>query len=207
MRGVYQAFRNPRSHEKVIDTQEDADSIIVFIDYLLRVIDQSKTCFSKAAFLGRVFDPDFFANERYVTLLVEEVPPRQKLEVFIEVFQKRETGDCGKLKWFLQHLYGKLNPEDQKQVLDLVSEELKAADTDAKIRTAIEVLPASAWPTLSEVARLRIENKFIKSVEEGKYIPKTRTCHGGALGTWSSSLLPHFSLKKQMASALSRKLA
>jgi uncharacterized protein (TIGR02391 family) len=40
LRGVYQAFRNPRSHEKINDTQDDADSIIVFIDYLLKVIDQ-----------------------------------------------------------------------------------------------------------------------------------------------------------------------
>jgi uncharacterized protein (TIGR02391 family) len=207
MRGVYQAFRNPRSHEKISDTQDDADSIIIFMDYLVKVIDQSKTCFSKAAFLPRVFDSDFFANERYVALLVEEVPPKQRLEVFVEVYQKRETGECDKLKWFLQALYGKLTPEDQSQVLDLVSEELKMADTDSRIRTAIQVLPTSAWPNLSEVARLRIENKFIKSVMEGKYVYATSSCRGGALGTWSGGLFPHFALKSQMASALANKLA
>jgi uncharacterized protein (TIGR02391 family) len=207
MRGVYHAFRNPRSHEKTSDTQEDADSIIVFIDYLLKVIDQSKTCFSKAAFLPRVFDPDFFANERYAALLAEEVPPKQRLEVFVEVFEKRETGDCAKLMWFLQVLYGKLTCDGQTQALDLISEELKTADTDAKIRTAIQVLPASAWPNLSEVARLRIENKFINSVKEGKYVRNTGTCRGGALGTWSGGLFSHFSLKNQMALALAHKLA
>ena len=54
LRGVYQAFRNPRSHGKYTDNQEDADSIIVFIDYLVRVIDQSKSPFSLTDFIPRI---------------------------------------------------------------------------------------------------------------------------------------------------------
>lgn len=88
LRGIYQAFRNPRSHEKYNDTQEDADSIIVFIDYLLKIIDQSKSPFSKADFIPRIFDSSFVTSERYSALLIEEVPVKQRLDIFLEVFEK-----------------------------------------------------------------------------------------------------------------------
>lgn len=64
LRGLYQGIRNPRSHEKYNDSQEDADAIIVFIGYLVRVIDQSKTPFTKSEFIGRVFDPHFVKSSR-----------------------------------------------------------------------------------------------------------------------------------------------
>ena len=207
LRGVYQAFRNPRSHEKIIDSLADADSIIVFVDYLLKIIDQSKAPFSKVAFLPRVFDSDFVASERYAALLIEEIPAKQRVEIYVEVFQRRETGDCEKLKWFLHSLFAKLSPEEQSEVLEVVSEELKIADSDSKIRTAVQVITPECWPNLSEVARLRIENKFITSIKEGKYLTKSGKCDGGAFGTWCNRLLPFFSMKAETATALTRKLA
>jgi hypothetical protein len=206
LRGVYQAFRNPRSHEKITDTQDDADSIIVFIDYLLKIIDQSKSPFSKAAFIPRIFDSDFVTGEKYSTLLIEEIPVKQRLEVFLEVFEKRETGDCDKLKWFLLSLFDKLLPDEQSQVLDLLSDDFKITDSNNLILTAIQVLRPECWSKVSEVAKIRIENKFISSIKEGKYIAAAGKCKAGAFGTWSKRLLPYFSLKSQVVSVLTHKL-
>jgi len=206
LRGVYQALRNPRSHEKYNDAQDDADSVIVFIDYLLKIIDQSKSPFSKASFIPRIFDSDFVTGERYSSLLIEEIPVKKRLEIYWEVFEKRETGDCEKLKWFLLSLFNNLSLEEQAQALGLLSDEFKTTDSEAAIRTAIQVLRPECWAKISEVARLRIENKFISSVKEGKFITATGKCKGGAFGTWSTRLFPHFSSKDQMASALTSKL-
>jgi uncharacterized protein (TIGR02391 family) len=38
--GIYSAIRNPRSHEKRIDTVETADAIIYFVDYIHGLIDK-----------------------------------------------------------------------------------------------------------------------------------------------------------------------
>jgi uncharacterized protein (TIGR02391 family) len=206
LRGIYQAFRNPRSHEKFNDIKEDADSIIVFIDYLLKVIDQSKPPFSKMDFVLRVFDPDFVPSEEYATLLIKEIPIKQRLDTFLEVFKKRETGDCQKLKWFSLSLLRKLSPAEQRQVLDLLSDEFKTTDNENTILTAIQVLPPKCWAKLSKVAKLRIENKFISSVKEGKLSQSTGNCKAGAFGTWSNELLSYFSSKDQMARVLISKL-
>jgi uncharacterized protein (TIGR02391 family) len=46
--GLYQGIRNPRSHGKYADTVDDADSIILFINFLLKMIDRAKAPFEKA---------------------------------------------------------------------------------------------------------------------------------------------------------------
>ena len=42
LRGIYSAFRNPRSHTKYLDKEEDAYAILLFINHLLKIIDKSK---------------------------------------------------------------------------------------------------------------------------------------------------------------------
>ncbi len=65
LRGIYQAIRNPRSHEKWNDSKDNADAIILFINHLVNIIDESKPPFTKNEFIDRVFDPNFVIKEKY----------------------------------------------------------------------------------------------------------------------------------------------
>jgi uncharacterized protein (TIGR02391 family) len=65
LRGMYQAIRNPRSHEQMEDSQETADAIIYYLDYLLGVIDKSREPFEMAQFITRVFDSRFYQSQSY----------------------------------------------------------------------------------------------------------------------------------------------
>src|ERR1039457_3624148 len=51
LRGFYQAIRNPRSHQKMTDTLEDADALILMVNYLVRLIDQSRSPYDQDTFL------------------------------------------------------------------------------------------------------------------------------------------------------------
>jgi uncharacterized protein (TIGR02391 family) len=206
LRGIYQSIRNPRSHEKHTDTAGDAEAIIVFINYLVKTIDQSKAPFTKSDFLKRVFDEDFVETGRYADLLVNEIPAGQRLEVFIDVYRQKETGDAKKLRYFICSLLGQLKEEETSQVYQLVSEELRETDSDDTVRTVLQILPPSCWPHFEESARLRIENKLIKSVEEGSYMRETKKCVRGALGTWALSICEDFLLKDEFLWSISRKL-
>lgn len=165
LRGLYQAVRNPRSHEKHVDSEPDAVALILFVNYLCTIIDQSKTPFTRSEFLTRVFDADFVPSDRYAQLLVGEVPARQRLEVFREVWNARETGNGAKLEVFFRALLGTLSEAELDEVCDEVSDELKATNSDATIRLALHLLPADFWPRYDEVARLRIENKLLSEIK------------------------------------------
>lgn len=202
LRGLFRAIRNPRSHEKYTDDQKDADAIIIFVNYLLGVIDKSKAPFTKTEFLNRVFDPNFVKKERYAELLVKEIPPKQRLEVMLDIFRKKETGDGEKLRVFVSALLPKLTGAQQKDLFEVVSEELKTTNQDSSIRFALQIFPNDILTKLDETARLRLENRLIESISQGYYDIDTQRCSRGALGTWAQDCCSYFLLRDDLENAL-----
>lgn len=206
LRGIYQTFRNPRSHEKVSDTDEDAQIIIIFIGYIVRQLDLAKSQFSRDDYIKRIFDPDFVPQIRYSELLVEEIPTAQRLETFLDVYRAKNTGKIEHLRYFFNALLPKLSDDEISQAHEVISEELKTADDEATIRIIIGSLGDKCWKHLHETARLRMENRLIRSVKEGKYDTKLKRTRDGSLGTWIISVLPHISLKQEALRAISDSL-
>lgn len=207
IRGIYQAIRNPRSHGKQNDKEEDADQIVLFINYLLHIIDQSKAPFTKSEFMSRVFDVNFVENERYAGILVSEVPPKYRLEVMLDVFHNRETGDGRKLRYFVNSIIGKLSKEEKRELYAAVSDELRNAESETQIRSAIQIFPDDFLSHLNEAARLRTENKLLQSIKAGKYDADSQKIESGALGTWATRCCRKFLLKKELISVLATKLS
>jgi uncharacterized protein (TIGR02391 family) len=206
LRGLYQAIRNPRSHGKHTDKQNDSDAIIMFINFLVGVIDQSKTPFTKSEFLKRVFDSQFVQKERYAELLASEVPQKHRLEVMLDVLRNRETGEGGKLKYFVSALFPKLTKEDKADLYSAISDELKITDKDSAIWTIFQIFPDDCISYFDETARLRTENKLIQSIKGGRFDSQTRNTVKGALGTWAMNRCCHFLLKDELINTLTTKL-
>lgn len=207
IRGLYQAIRNPRSHAKHNDKEEDADSIVLFINFLLHIIEQSKAPFTKGEFITRVFDVNFVEKERYAGILVSEVPPKYRLEVMLEVFHNRQTGDGKKLRFFVHSLLRKLSKEEKRELYTAVSEELRNAENDSQISSALQIFPDDCLGHLTEAARLRTENKMLQSIAVGKYDDMTEELEAGALGTWAARRCTKFLLKDELISSLASKLS
>lgn len=206
LRGIYQAVRNPRSHEKVKDSEDDAAAIIVFIDYLIRVIGEARSVFSQQEFLERVFDPDFVKHSRYAELLVDEIPSKKRLGVALDVFRQRVHGDGYKLRYFFEELLPRLEEDELTDFFWEVSDELKLVDDDSALRSAIQIIPAETWQRIDEVAKLRIENKLLESIKDGEYDERTDRSRSGALGTWARRIMPYFVLRDRLRSVLITKL-
>ncbi len=206
LRGIYSSIRNPRNHEKYTDSQQDADAIILFVDYLLRTINLSKAQFTLDTFLPRVFDGSFVESQKYAELLTSEIPERRRMEVMLAMLEKKEQADGKKFKLFFQSLFSSLNQSDKAEILQKFSEEPQLCDKFYTIRSIVQILDPADWPKLQMAARMRIENKFIDSIKEGAYNPATARCTSGALGAWSTGLFPYFTLKSHAASAITGRL-
>jgi uncharacterized protein (TIGR02391 family) len=206
LRGLYQAIRNPRSHGVSEDDERDADALLLFVDYLLRVVDKSRSPFSLPAFVGRILDPDFVPNERYATLLVKEIPGNRRLITCREVFARRSGADAGKVLFFFRAILAVMPAEETAELCEVISEELRQTDDDDTIRFVLRAFPADFWPRLDEAARLRSENKLIRSVADGKWEALTKRCKGGGFGTWATNVIQHFTLKEELWRTLTNKL-
>jgi uncharacterized protein (TIGR02391 family) len=206
LRGLYQAIRNPRSHDKSVDTEEDTQAILLFLGYLISQIDQAKSPFSREEFLSRVFDVDFVPQDRYAELLVSEIPGRLLFEVFLDVFRAKTTGKPENLKYFFKALIARMSESDKDALHDVISAELKLAEDDATIRLTVGSLGAQVWGRLEEAARLRIENKLIRAAKEGRYDRVRNMCRAGGLGTWATTLFLHFTLRDEFLRMVAEKL-
>ena len=153
IRGLYQGIRNPRSHEQIIDTQETADPIIYFINYILGIIAKSEEPFTIQSFLSRIFDPDFVKSARYAELLAMEIPDNKRLDTLIEIYRRKEEGDGGKLKYMVKEILGQLSEEQKLDFIEVVSDEMKITTNDISVTVTLQILPVELWSKLSEVVR------------------------------------------------------
>lgn len=206
LRGVYLGIRNPRSHEQYEDKKEAADAIILFVNHIIGIISEAKEPFTIQEWNERVFDADFVASDRYAQLLAAEVPPKKRSEALILIFRNKSSGKGDKRAYIFRALIELAGDDKIDDFLDVVSEELRTTTEDMDVKTTIQILPSHLWPLLSEVARIRIENKLISSIRDGQYIPETHNCVSGWLGTWAGRLIKYFTLKDEIYNILVSKL-
>lgn len=202
---MYSAIRNPRSHEAATDRKEHADAIIVFVNYLLTILDAGKEAFTAESFMERVSDADFVNSSRYSSLLVAEIPPARVGDALIAVYQGRRQLPLQNRGTLVSALLKTASEIQIGSLVAAVSNNLKATNDPADIRTALQFLTPEIWPRLDETARLRIENKLITGIRNGKITP------GGAntepLATWARDFAKVFTLRPDVATALWLSLA
>lgn len=204
LRGLYQAVRNPRSHAKVEDSEEDADAIILFVNFLLGIISRAKAPFSQSAFMDRILDPHFVPSEEYAQILVGEIPERFRLDLMLEVWERRnETNENH--RQFISLLMAELSEADRQTCYDTISELLKYRADDT-IRAVLAVLPEGAWKNIERSAALRTEHRIARNITEGQYSSKNPRALRGGLATWARRHFPHFHDRASIYKALVRKL-
>lgn len=201
LRGLYLGFRNPRSHEKRTDTVETADSVISFISFLSGLIDRSKSPFDIEQIAQQVFDKHFVASSEYATAIATRIPNGKKFDVLIEIFKRRASGKTDHVTHFCRALLLMVPEGLQAEFWQIVSDALEGAVSDAEVRTAVSVAGPD-WPKLSDVARLRTENRLIASIREGEYDVDTKSCPKGSLGTWASGIERNFLSQTKLSGVL-----
>ncbi|MCW0463882.1 TIGR02391 family protein [Xanthomonas sacchari] len=197
-RGLYQAIRNPRSHERFEDSQRECDAIIVFVDYLLGVIGHARAAFSIDNILERVTDDNIVANKRYAELILAEIPKNKRLDTLITAFENRNTNDSSKQVHFFQACISSLESNEKEQFFEVVSSHLRSSTEERELRSVFQILDVAQWPFIAEADRMRSENRIIRSIEAGRYSSAKERCIGGSLATWAKSFFKNFTLKREL---------
>lgn len=204
IRGLYLGVRNPRSHNQVTDSKATADAIIVFVDYLLLLLEAAREAFTPETFIEKIVDPEFVDSGRYAELIIKEIPAMRRGEALTAIYRERSRVDLRKAANLVRKLTLELSEPQIVAYLAVVSEQLRVVSDDVDIRTSLQMLQPSLWPRLNEVARLRIENKLINGIEAGKAPTDGKV--SAALATWSSGYLKVFTLRERAEVVLISKL-
>lgn len=185
LRGIYTGIRNPRSHDAMIDDKLSADAIIIFVNYILKLIDQSKLRFNEADFLKRIFDPYYVKTEEYSNLIVQDIPKRQRANIAIQAILNRDEGDIYALGCFLASLFNYLDDGEISRVYKIISDELRTTTDHKDIRYLVHICPAKHWNQIEQSVRIRAESILYEDFANGSYDEEIDRCGAsGALATW-----------------------
>ncbi len=205
--GMYKGIRNPRSHEQIEDAKNTADAIIYFIDYLLGIINQSQEPFTIPNFISRVFDKYFVQTSEYAKLLVDEIPPKKRFDVLVEIYRKKQEEYGLNLALVIKEILKVISEEQTTQFLEVVSDELKTTQNNSIIRLILQILPPDLWNKLNKTACIRVENILIESINEGEaYKDGDLVAERGWLGTWARGFIKYFELKDDLRNVILKKL-
>ena len=202
LRGLYQGIRNPRSHEQRIDTRQHAESIILFVNFSIEVINSARKPQSLNEWLTSVFDPDYVNSDRYVSLLIEELPSGKRFDALVAIYRAKTREGGYKLDIAVRQLADAIDEEKLTQFLAIVSDELRTTTDDEIIGATFQVFPPQLWPRLNESARIRVENKVVKSIREGVDVEHQK----GWLATWATNFFKYFGLRYEVLQALHNKI-
>lgn len=203
-KGIMQAVRNPLSHEKTVYSQEDAETVILFLNYLLNRIDVSGSANRIENIMDLLLDEDFTATQEYAELLLKEIPSKKRYDLLLELYNRRADLPQHNLKRFIHLLSNSLTKAAKANYVNVVSNSLIKCKDDTDLRMYAHYFMEDTYLEIVPIAKLRIEDLFMKSVRAGKMVGKEKShCNSeGSLATWFDDTFELFLHKEEMISEM-----
>ena len=213
-KGIMQSVRNPLSHESFQYTQDEAEVLILYINFLLNQVDKSGGSTKIDNIIELLFDEDFTDTKEYAELLLKEVPSKKRYDLLLELYQKRAQLPQNKLNHFLTSLFTSLTKAAKSDFVRVVSTSLMRCKDDNDLRMYCHYFMNDTYAEIDKLAQLRIEDLMLKSINAGKYEnvydfendTHEKKCTAGSLSTWISKKLDLLGNKEAIINLLFKKL-
>lgn len=214
-KGIMQSVRNLISHEKFVYTQNEAEAIILYINYLLNQVDHSGGVTKIDNIMDLLYDEDFTCSEEYAELLLKEVPVKKRYDLLLKLFSNRERLPQDKLRYFINQLYNALSKTTKADFCKVVSKNLMKCKDDKSLRMYIHYFMDATYLEIDKLAQLRLEDLVYKSIQNGEFeyysdddfSPAELRCNSkGTLGTWLNDKIELLSNKDKIINTISEKM-
>ena len=214
LKGLCLAIRNPRAHERYNDNKETADKIILFIDYVLEFVRNSKQPALVEDWLEFVFDENYNNTKEYAEIVLQELPEKKRYELLVSIFRCRERAKENLLNNLVNKLMENIKPEELREFLDNLNKELLYCSDDKNLRMFFSLYPPEKWSFLIPLTKLKIEHMIQKSIEQGimiyeydGYQEQEYSCNSqGSLSTWATNFVPFFDTKEEIFITIAHRL-
>ena len=167
-KGIMQSVRNLLSHESFKYTQDEAEALILYINFLLNQVDKSGGSTKIDNIIDLLFDDDFTDTQEYADLLLKEVPSKKRYDLLLELYQRRADLPQNKLKYFLAALFSSLTKAAKGDFIRVVSSSLMKCKDDKALRMYCHYFMKDTYSEIDKLAQLRIENMMLKSIRNGR---------------------------------------
>lgn len=203
--GFYTGIRNPRTHDKMEDSEEYCIRVLILIDTILQYLNREVEAFDVTALVNRIYEPHFVPSREYAQALVSDVPKEAVFQVFEEAFSRRSEGTISEVKYAFHALVDMMADDEVAVATNMIGGELESATEHGDIANLLRLLKPSVWSTLKKNVRLRLENMLIQECSKG-YFDVFSGQVKGRLGSWANTFGRYFERKDELAAVLISKL-
>lgn len=212
-KGIMLSVRNRISHEGFHYTQDEAEILILYMNFLLNQVDKSGGITKIDNIMDLLLDDDFTDTKEYAELLLKEIPAKKRYDLLLELYQKRDELPQHTLKFFISFLFASLTKAAKNDFIRVVSSSLMKCKDNYDLRMYFHYFMKDTYSDIDRLAQLRVEDLIQKSIRAGEAESfyddnrKKIKCNSeGSLSTWINDKLDFLSNKKQIVETLFRKL-
>ncbi len=190
-KGIMQSVRNVISHEKTVYSENEAEAIILYINYLLNQIDHSGGVSKIDNLMELLYDDDFTNSKEYAELLLKEIPTKKRYDLLITLFNDRANLQQENLSEFIKLLFDSLTKASKSDFIRVISKTMMKCKDNMDLRMYFHYFMSFSYSELDKLAQLRIEDLIRKSVINGEMVrlqqgfsDEKGSNDAGSLATW-----------------------
>lgn len=205
LKGLMMSVRNPISHERLVYSKAEATPIILYINYILNIVDKSHGINKIDDWMDFFLDEDLTNTERYAEVLIQEIPAKKRLDLLIHIFNDRYKFKQNKVNWVVRKLLLSISDKERKEIIEIANKDLVRCKNNNALRMFLDIFADQIYDELDILCKLRIENLVYKSISNGKI--EHNDCNiDGALATWIPKRINLFETRQEILDLLSSKL-
>lgn len=169
LKGMTQMIRNPISHEKILISKSEADSILLFTNVIIKKIDNSSGKTLIENYMDIIGLQDFTSSREYSELLVARIPVKKRLELLFSIFEQRGVLKKAPLVHLIASLVEIILPNERKKLIELFDDKLLLCKPDDELAGFVNIFFANFKDDIDAICRLRIQDLVLKSVVGGDF--------------------------------------
>ena len=206
IKGIFSHVRNPISHDKIIYSQEDANAILLYVDYIIRQIDKSSGMTLIEEWIPLLKKATFTDTEDYAQELIKELPKKKSLDLIIALYEEREQLPHYKLKFFIKELVAKLTAAQKTEFIGFLDKDLAQTEGGHGLSIFFHYFAEHFYVGLKKVVKLRIEDVVLHGIEKGVLKEDVVEDANAAMATWAKDYIPLFETKNKIINKIWERL-
>ena len=206
LKGLCMHLRNPMSHERVEYGKDDADSILIYINYLLKQIDKSSGRKLIDDWMSFLCQPEFTNTEEYAKELIKELPAKQRYDLLLGLYKSREHLQQNSVNYFIGELVEKLSVSEKSAFIEYLNQDLKDCLGNYALSMFFHFFAGYFYDDLKKIVKLHIEDIVLRGIKNGQLDDKKNVNQEIAcIATWTGDCIDKFSNSQKIYEELLRK--
>lgn len=168
LQGIYKGIRNPRNHNLKSDDRFTCDSILILVNYYVKIIKKAKSFFDFDEIMSVVNDRHFDRSTEYSEEIAGTIPMNKIFDTLISLIDNTKNSNYSNISYIVRSSMKLLDEEELNKFYDHCSALLQKTDDHSLIKALVFALNG-AWDKIKKASRIRIEGILIDALENMRF--------------------------------------